>query len=147
MILMKNNVRIGSLGEDIALLYLQDRGYRVIDRNFRKSWGELDIVAMDPEGILVFVEVKTAKRPDSDSEYSGISPEDNMSRAKIMKTKKIAESYSNAHPESVDDNKGWRIDLVAIRLGLRGLKDFPGRFSSLTEINKYCEIKHLENVE
>ena len=48
----------GALGERIAARHLERRGYRILDRNFRTRYGELDLVAADP-ATLVFCEVKT----------------------------------------------------------------------------------------
>ena len=54
---------IAKIGEELAAEYLRKKGYKIIDRNFRKGYGEVDIVAIeDPnssEKTLVFVEVKT----------------------------------------------------------------------------------------
>lgn len=49
---------LGRYGEDRAASYLQERGYEIIDRNWRSQVGEIDIVAKDKDR-LVFVEVKT----------------------------------------------------------------------------------------
>lgn len=57
---MSNNKDIGNLGEDLASKYLEEQGYKIIERNFRCKLGEVDIIAMDAEEI-VFVEVKTRK--------------------------------------------------------------------------------------
>ena len=48
----------GKNGEELATLYLQNNGYKIITRNFRCMQGEIDIIAKDKETI-VFVEVKT----------------------------------------------------------------------------------------
>ena len=48
---------LGKRGEDIAARYLIDKGYRIVERNFRSKRGEIDIVAYDKK-MLVFVEVK-----------------------------------------------------------------------------------------
>lgn len=46
------------LGEEIATKYLKDKGYKIIERNFRKGYGEIDIIAT-LNNTLVFIEVKT----------------------------------------------------------------------------------------
>lgn len=48
----------GDQGEARAARYLQERGYRILDRQWRCRFGELDIVCRSPEGYLCFVEVK-----------------------------------------------------------------------------------------
>lgn len=48
----------GSFGEQIASSYLAKKGYQIIERNATSRWGEIDIIAKRPEGIIVFVEVK-----------------------------------------------------------------------------------------
>jgi putative endonuclease len=48
----------GTLGESLASSYLVEKGYEIIDRNITSHWGEIDIIARRPDGILVFVEVK-----------------------------------------------------------------------------------------
>lgn len=49
---------LGRRGEDLAVLVLERKGWRILERNFRKREGEIDIVAAR-EGVLAFVEVKT----------------------------------------------------------------------------------------
>ena len=49
---------LGSKGEDLAIQFLKKKGYRIIDRNYKTSVGEIDIIARDGNTI-VFVEVKT----------------------------------------------------------------------------------------
>lgn len=49
---------IGKLGEDLATKYLEQQGYKVIERNFECRQGEIDIIAID-KNELVFIEVKT----------------------------------------------------------------------------------------
>ena len=51
-------VEKGRMGEDLAVQYLQDFGYRILTRNFRHRRSEIDIVAWHND-IIVFVEVKT----------------------------------------------------------------------------------------
>ena len=50
----------GKIGEDIAIKYLQSKGYKIIERNFQCKQGEIDIVALDKQEIVI-IEVKTRK--------------------------------------------------------------------------------------
>lgn len=58
---MDNKIKIGNWGENIALDFLKKKRYNIIKRNFRVKLGEIDIIARDKDGCLVFVEVKTRK--------------------------------------------------------------------------------------
>ncbi len=53
-----NTTNAGALGEEQAALYLQNKGWRILERNFSAPGGEIDIIAQDKK-TLVFVEVKT----------------------------------------------------------------------------------------
>lgn len=55
---MRRTKELGDEGEDLVVRYLQRRKYRILDRQWRCHFGELDIVARSPEGYLCFVEVK-----------------------------------------------------------------------------------------
>ncbi|MFH1161748.1 MAG: YraN family protein [Candidatus Jorgensenbacteria bacterium] len=98
---------LGQLGEEAAARYLSQKKYRIIVRNFRRSFGELDIVAMAPDKTLVFVEVKTTTP-------GRFKPEDQMTKAKLTKFKRAASLYAGAHQKLIKDKKGWRLDLVAL---------------------------------
>ena len=138
---MTQKSELGKLGEDIACEYLVNKGYKVIERNFWKPWGELDIVAKYKDGTLVFVEVKTMEKFSSE----GLKPEDQLTRAKLRRLQKTASLYAGHRPELIRDNKGWRIDLLTLTL-----RDASG--STLSESNgltireENCIIKHYENI-
>jgi len=56
---MVNNKKfLGSKGENAVKKYLKDKGYKILESNFRTRYGEIDIIAVK-DGILTFVEVKT----------------------------------------------------------------------------------------
>ena len=59
---MSSDVRphLGRLGEDLALEHLERLGFRVLERNYRTRYGELDLVVSD-SATIVFVEVKTRR--------------------------------------------------------------------------------------
>lgn len=106
---------IGKIGEDLACEYLKGKNYKIIERNFRKKWGELDIIAKNPAKVLVFVEVKTLRFGNNPA-IAGLKPEDNLTTAKLKKLKKAASLYAGHNQNLIDDKKGWRIDLIAISL-------------------------------
>ena len=45
-------------GEDLAVKYLQNHGYKIVERNFRKGYGEIDIICTK-DNVSIFIEVKT----------------------------------------------------------------------------------------
>ena len=49
---------IGKIGEDLAVKFLENSGYKIIERNFECRQGEIDIIALDKDE-LTFIEVKT----------------------------------------------------------------------------------------
>lgn len=54
-----NTKEIGNIGEQKAVQYLIQSGFKIISRNFRKRGFEIDIVALDKNDVLRFIEVKT----------------------------------------------------------------------------------------
>jgi len=57
-----NKKEIGNLGEDLAVRYLEQLDYRILERNFECRQGEIDIIAIDQmKKELVFIEVKTRR--------------------------------------------------------------------------------------
>jgi len=164
-----NKSSVGKIGEDLSEQYLKNNGYKIIERNFWKPWGELDIIAKDPKGILVFIEVKTMRQFGN----AAINPEDNLTSAKLKKLQRTAGLYAGFNEDLITD-VGWRIDLVAVSLNpdvsretLESIvsretksalrKSFLSRFlhlilfkndekDVLTNMEKYCDIKHFENL-
>lgn len=132
---MKNehNLKFGSLGEQSVAQYLVNKKYKLIGNNFETKFGELDLIAQAPDKTLVFIEVKSFIK----NVKSNLSPEDNMTMAKILKFKKIAEYFANLHPEFVDNKKGWRMDVVAL--------ECPDT-SALANPLRLCEFRHYENI-
>lgn len=104
---------LGQLGENIACRYLVEKGYKIVERNFRKLWGEIDIIAKARDKTLVFVEVKTVRQYNDDSI---ITAESQLTKAKLQKLQRTASLYAGHYPELVNDNKGWQIDLLALTI-------------------------------
>ena len=106
---MTQKSELGKLGEDLACRHLKKKGYKIIERNYWRPWGELDIVAVSPEQILGLVEVKTVRGPEP-----AITGEDHLTPAKSIKLKRAAELYANG--SKLLNDKGWQIDLVAVTM-------------------------------
>ncbi len=102
---------LGLIGEDIAAEYLINEGFRIIERNFRRPWGEIDIIAKSPDRSLVFVEVKSMRQKFS---LESLSPEDHMTKSKIKKVRRTASLYAGENEKLINERNGWRIDLIAI---------------------------------
>lgn len=106
----KNNKDIGIWGEEQAVLFLEKNGYKIIERNFRKKWGEIDIIAFDKKTKEhVFIEVKTRVIITKDS----LLPEEELTTKKIKRLKKAFLSYLSKNNL---ENKPWRFDLIAIKI-------------------------------
>ena len=94
----------GKRAEEIASELLVEKGYKILQRNFRSRFGELDLIALDRD-TLVFVEVKARK-----NRKFGL-PQEAVTKSKLWKIKKTAEYYSLLHPTLP---KKLRIDVVAL---------------------------------
>ena len=83
--------RLGRWGEDLAAAFLEEKGCRIVDRNWKCRFGELDLVA-EGGGFLCFVEVKLRR-----SNRFGTGAEQ-VDRRKREKLRTAAELYLQAHP-------------------------------------------------
>jgi putative endonuclease len=114
----KESSELGRLGEKLACRFLLSKKYKILETNYWKPWGEIDIIARAPDKTLVFFEVKTVRSiyPKKLRHFRSISeltPEDQMSGGKIIKLKRIADSFVNSHSDLIKKS-GWRIDLISI---------------------------------
>lgn len=130
-----NSKGVGELGEDKACDFLKDRGYKILERNFKKkmksgpSFGEIDIVARK-KGAIVFVEVKTLRQ--AHDERSGkntkISPEQRVNLQKQRQLKKLAQIWLSENKISLDTK--WQIDVISVIIDL---------------VTEDAKISHFEN--
>jgi putative endonuclease len=95
---------LGREGEQAAVDYLESAGFRILDRNWRCSTGELDIVAVDRQ-VFVVVEVKTR----SGTRYG--TPLEAVGRAKLSRLRRLAVEWLNAHGVRFDQ---VRVDVVGL---------------------------------
>jgi putative endonuclease len=107
----------GRIGEQIAADFLVRRGFTVIDRNYRKPWGEIDIIA-ERHGIVRFIEVKTLSRDSIEAvsrEIENYRPEEQVHPWKLKKIARTAETYMNAK----NDDRDFQIDVVGVYLEMK----------------------------
>lgn len=100
---------VGASGEKMAREYLQKKGYRIRELNFRCSLGEIDIIA-EEKGELVFVEVRT-KRGNSFG-----TPEESITRRKKSRLVDLSNLYLQTLPRLPEN---WRVDVIAIEVDER----------------------------
>ena len=113
---------IGKFGEDIAIKYLENHGYKILERNYRKPWGEIDVVAQQSDE-LVFVEVKTQNQG---FEWR---PEENVTRHKKRQLSKIINTYLKEH--RVYSEIDFRVDVLGI---------------IINDKTKIAQIEHIQNI-
>ena len=115
--------KFGDIGERIAQKYLKKKGYLIIERNYKKPWGEIDIVGKK-QGEIVFFEVKT--RDAKNIEH--YLPEYSVNHKKMRKLQKICETYLLENRYKTDQK--WRIDVISL---------------SIDKLAKKAKIKVFEN--
>jgi putative endonuclease len=101
---------VGRYGEKVAARHLEAAGFQVLDRNWRSSSGELDIVALDGTELVV-VEVKT-RRGDACGH-----PAEAVTALKLRRIRRLAGEWLAAHEVHPS---GIRIDVVAVQVANRG---------------------------
>lgn len=128
---MAKHNEIGKLGEDIACDFLIDKGFTIIARNYRKPYGEIDIVAREMPLISGFGEEKTRFVEVKSVSYEtlrggGYRPEENVHREKVKRLRRVIEVYLASHHIGQ-----WQFDIVTV---------------SIDRASKTARVKHIENI-
>lgn len=95
---------LGDKGEREAVRFLRKQGYRILDRQHRNQFGELDIIALDNNQI-VFIEVKTRRTTDAGRPFEAVD---------IAKQKKIARTALGWLKDKRRLNQSCRFDVISI---------------------------------
>ena len=119
--------QVGDTGEEVACKYYQNKGFSVVERNYLKPWGEIDIVASKRVGgaeRLYFIEVKTVTREPTEKgggegsrvtdKQASFRPEENVHPAKLKRLHRAIQTYLLDH--KVKDDVEWQIDVACIYL-------------------------------
>ncbi len=101
----------GAVGERIASIFLESKGFKIIEMNYRKPWGEIDIIA-ERGGIVRFVEVKaiSGDLKDFSRENNTYRPEEQIHPAKLKKIVRTAQLYMSYK----EDDREYQIDAVGV---------------------------------
>ena len=108
------NRETGDLGEQIAAKYLANKGYSVLERNYWRPWGEIDIVAQKKESIYFF-EVKTAL---GDGSRETIRPEVNLHPEKLKRFDRVVQSYM--WERRIPAKTSWALQAICVLLDMEG---------------------------
>jgi putative endonuclease len=106
--------KTGEIGENVAVKFLMKHGFTILDRNYTKKWGEIDIVA-EKENKIYFIEVKSV----SCETFAGIDnpngyrPEDNMHPWKLKRISRAIQTYILGKRL---DEREWQLDLLVVYL-------------------------------
>lgn len=121
---MTTRSEFGQWAENNVAQYLKQKDYSILDRNYQKKWGEIDIIA-EKNGVLIFVEVKANKK-----EIAGFEPENRVSPEKLRRISRAIQTYLAAKKYS--PNQDRQVDIIALTLDKdRGV----------------AKIKHFKNIE
>ncbi len=115
MTLKTKKRELGDLGESIAADFLINKGFEILDRNYLRKWGELDIVAKIGE-IIHFVEVKsvTATMREVGKDLNWYRPEDNLHPWKLKRLSRVIQTY--LLDKHIDGD--WQFDVITVRLNM-----------------------------
>lgn len=126
-----NKRKLGDIGENIACSFLEKRGFEIIERNYLRKWGEIDMVGKK-SGIIRFIEVKSVSvsrvtsAPQLHSEQS-YRPEDNMHPWKLKRLARAIQTYLLEKKLDCD----WQLDLVTVKID---------------EVNRKARVELIENI-
>ncbi len=129
---MAKHNEIGKIGEEIATNWLINKDFVIVERNFRKKFGEIDIVTRETTGKVHFVEVKsvsyeTKARLEYAVSHETWRPEENVHSEKIRRMKNAIQAWIGEHSHTGE----FQIDIVTVRMVPR---------------EKYAVVKYIENV-
>lgn len=122
--------KIGDFGENIACGFLEKHGYTIVERNYLRKWGEIDIVAKKGEKIH-FIEVKSVSRENlrvDVSDETGFRPEDNMHPWKLKRLLRTIQTYM--FHKKLDCE--FQLDLITVKIDMANRQARVGLLENIT---------------
>ena len=113
--------KVGEIGENVACRFLMKHGFEIVERNYWKKWGEIDIIAKK-EGVVRFIEVKTVSCVTLDNiehKIDNYRPEDNIHPWKLKRLSRTIQTYLL---EKGSDDIDWQFDVITIYLDMSNKK-------------------------
>jgi len=108
---------IGKIGEDIACKYLEKQGFFIVDRNYNKKWGEIDIITAKDK-IIHFIEVKSIIEKGD----NGYRPEENVHILKQRRLKRTIQTYLLEKKYDAEAEFMFHIVIVHMNINTRKAK-------------------------
>lgn len=105
-----NTIQKGNIGENIACKYLVNKGYIILERNYRKKWGEIDIITTK-DNIIHFIEVKSVVVKDV-TDFDIHRPEENVNSLKIRHIRKMVQTYF--HEKTLNYDNGFAFHVICV---------------------------------
>ena len=125
--MLKYMQKIGEIGEDIAELFLVKQGYKIIERNYLKKFGEIDLICTKDRKVH-FIEVKTVSRETiATGTVDQYRPEDNIHVSKLRRIGRTIEAY--IHENNVEED--WEFHAILIELSRK---------------NKTAKVRQMKNL-
>jgi putative endonuclease len=118
----KTRADLGRWGERLAERYLRQQGWRRVERNYTCRSGEIDLIMTDPEGALVFIEVKTRQDERFQPVETAITPR------KKTRMRRAARFFLSSYDTT---DLPCRFDVIAIVASDTGnpeIRHYPGAF-------------------
>jgi len=103
------NQKIGEIGEGIAVKYLLKNSFKIVERNFTRPYGEIDVVAIKDK-IFHMIEVKSVSTDLENPKEFRVRPEENMHPKKIERFVRVSEVYADM--KNLEGN--WQLDLALV---------------------------------
>jgi len=125
-----SSIEKGRTSEEIITNYLVSKKYKILERNFRTNFGEIDIIA-EKNDYLIFIEVK------SQFKRGGFLAEERINREKREKIFKVAKYFLIKNFGKLSKIKGIRFDVIVFEFPKGEIRHYESAFYQERDFNRY----------